>query len=222
MADNTVVVIGATGLIGSQLVQKLLADPYFTKVRIIVRHWEQPTPPRLEVIKSTFTQEELDRQVGDCSAIFSCMGTTQKNVKGDQQLYHKIDVEIPVQVARVGKLHGARKFLMVSSVGADPASRNFYLRLKGLAESEITAVQLDETHIFRPSFLVGPRAENRPLEKIMTPLMQAFSFFLAGNLKKYRAIHSTNIASAMITACKQKNEGVHFYHYSDILAMSRQ
>ena len=222
MADNTVVVIGATGLIGTQLVHQLLADPYFTKVRIIVRHWELPAPPRLEVIKSNFTGEELSQQVGHCNAIFSCMGTTQKKVKEDLDLYYKIDVEIPVQVAKAGRLQGARKFLMISSVGADPGSRNFYLKLKGQAETEIAAVQFAETHIFRPSFLVGPRAENRLLEKIMTPLMQAISFLLAGSLKKYRAIHSTTVAAAMVAACKQHNEGVHIYHYSDIQTMSHQ
>ncbi len=219
MADNTAVVIGATGLIGSQLVQKLLADPYFSKVRIIVRHWEQPAPPRLEVIKSDFSPQQLSEQVGHCSTIFSCMGTTRKNVKGDLTLYHKIDVDIPAQVAKAGKQQGAKKIIIVSSVGADINSNNYYLRYKGEVEAEIAAVQYDETHVFRPSFLVGARKENRILEKIMTPLMQGLSFLLAGTLSKYRAIHSTDVVNAMLAASKQHNPGLHIYHYKEIRSL---
>lgn len=220
MADNIAVVIGATGLIGSQLVQKLLEDPYFSKVRIIVRHWEQPAPPRLEVVKSDFSPQQLPEQVGHCSVIFSCMGTTRKNVKGDLNLYRKIDVDIPAQVAKAGKQQGAGKFLIVSSVGADINSNNYYLRYKGEVEAEVAAVQYDETHVFRPSFLIGDRKENRLMEKIMNPLMQGLSFLFAGKLSKYRAIHSTDVVKAMLAASRQHNPGLHIYHYKEIRALS--
>lgn len=218
MQSLTAVVLGATGLVGEQLVQQLLNDPAFLKVRILVRRQVELSHSKLEAEIVDFNnlpqfRSELGR--GDC--IFCCIGTTQKKVKGDKAAYHKIDVGIPVNAAKMGKDAGFTKYLLVSSVGADAHSKNFYLRFKGEVEKEIADLNFNSFHVFRPGILIGKRKEFRLAETIGKGVMQGLSGLFFGDLKKYRGIDAAHVAQAMVAAAKFDGKGMFVHHYEDMM-----
>lgn len=206
--------IGATGMIGNQLLQLLLEDSFFDTVRILVRRPYPQEHPKLEKKLVDFNDAESFRlALEDSDVIFSCIGTTQKKVKGDKAAYRAIDYAIPVHAARLGKEGGCQSFLLVSSVGANAGSSNFYLQLKGETEDAVIESGIPRIHIFRPSLLLGNREEFRFSEKIAVYVMPVFSFLVP---KKYRPIKSADVAKAMLRASKKNEEGVKIYEYKDI------
>lgn len=208
MSGKTAAIIGATGLIGSNLVDLLLEDDYFSTVRIIVRRPQQKTDPKMEVKLVDFDDaESLKLALEGTDAVFCCIGTTQKKVKGDKTLYRKIDFDIPVKAARFCKEAGCEKFIIVTSAGANSRSKTFYLKLKGEVEDALQTTGLRSIHIMQPGILLGDRKENRPGEKIGQAIMKLLSGLLGGSLKKYRPIHAKTVASAMLEAAKKEEAG---------------
>jgi len=143
--------------------------------------------------------------------VFVAVGTTQRKVKGDKQAYRKVDYDIPVNIARYAKMVDCKNFVLVSSVGANSKSNNFYLKLKGEVENEIMKLEIESIHIMQPSMLLGKRNESRPLEKIGQPMMKVFSFLLPS---KYKPIPAKVVAKAMLAAAKKNEKGVFVYEYS--------
>ena len=163
----TATLIGATGLIGNYLLEELLNDDYFDTVRILIRRPVDSTHPKLEKKLVDFTDTESFRlSLEGSDVVFCAVGTTQKKVKGDKAAYRKVDYDIPVNAARFCKMNGCGKFILVSSVGANSNSSNFYLKLKGEVEDAVKAAGLRSVHIMRPSMLLGYRKEFRSGEKI--------------------------------------------------------
>jgi len=216
MNGQTAVVLGATGLIGSHLLEQLLNDDAFTKVRVLVRRPLELQHPKLEVYITDFSNyADYQTKLGTGDCIFSCIGTTNANVKGDKALYRTIDFDIPVNAARFGKEAGFQQFLLVSAAGANSKSFFFYPRLKGEVEEVIATFRFKSFHVFRPSFLLGNRKEQRAGESIGKNLFQFFSFFIPS---KYRGIQATDVAKAMINAAKEGKEGVKAYYYRNMFA----
>src|SRR6185436_7972134 len=124
----TATLVGATGLIGSYLLEALLDDPYFDTVRILIRRPTDITHPKLEKKIVDFNDSDsLLVALSNSAVVFCAIGTTQKKVKGDKEAYRKIDFDIPVKLARFCKMSGCEKFILVSSVGANSKSSNFYI-----------------------------------------------------------------------------------------------
>lgn len=206
--------IGATGLIGGYLLEELLKDDYFDIVRILVRSPVELIHPKLEKKLVDFNDAESFRLALEGSDIvFSAIGTTQKKVKGDKVAYRKIDYDIAVNAARFCKMNGCEKFILVSSVGANSKSNNFYLKLKGEVENAVKSVGLRSVHIIRPSMLLGDRKEFRLGEKIGSPVMKAISFLFPS---KYKPIHAKDVAKAMFVASKKMDEGSFNWEYNGI------
>lgn len=217
MERKTAVVIGATGLTGAQVVEALLADDYFQKVRILVRRPVSFHHEKLNVQITDFNHlHELEPKLGKGDILFCCIGTTAKKVRGDKQEYRKIDYDIPVTAARLAVQLGYSQFLLMSAVGANAAAANFYLQLKGSVEEDVAAMPFRSIHIFRPSLLLGKRNERRLGEGIAKVLLPVISFLLIGSLKKYKPIHSSEVARAMVAAAKQNLDGVYTYQYDAI------
>jgi uncharacterized protein YbjT (DUF2867 family) len=222
MNELTAVVIGATGLTGNLVVEELLKDEAFKIVRVLVRKKVNKIHHKLQQEIVNFNDmDDYSKKFGEGDIIFSCVGTTQKNVKGDKLLYEKIDYHIPVNAARIGITKGFKKFLIVSAIGANESSSYFYLRLKGKTENALKRFPFESLDIFQPSIINGNRKENRILEKIAQAVMDLLSFLLLGPLKKYRAIGADNIAKAMVNASKQNNKGVNYYRYEEMMEMAR-
>ena len=210
----TATIIGATGLIGGYLLEKLLEDNYFDTVRILIRRPLELTHPKLEKKLVDFADAESFRLALESSDVVFCtIGTTQKKVNGDKEAYRKVDYDITVNAAKFCKLNGCETFVFVSSVGANSKSNNFYLKLKGEVEDAVKAVCLKSVHIMRPSVLLGNRKENRLGEKISKGFMSVFSFLIPS---KYKAIHGRDVAKAMAGVDKEKKEGFFIYEYPKI------
>jgi uncharacterized protein YbjT (DUF2867 family) len=222
MQSLTAVVLGATGLIGEQLVQQLLNDPAFSKVRILVRRPVELSHPKLEVKIVNFENlDDFKEKLGQGNCIFCCIGTTNNKVKGDKSAYRKIDFDIAVHAARFGKEAGFTNYLLVSAVGANAASKNFYLKLKGEVEKEIESINFKSFHVFRPSILFGKRKEFRLGEIFGKGVMQVLSVLLIGSLEKYKGINAATVAKAMIVAAKSDTKGIFVHHYADMLNESK-
>jgi uncharacterized protein YbjT (DUF2867 family) len=200
----------------------MLKDDYFGIVRVLVRRGLAFNHPKLQQELVDFNDiNDYTNKLGKGDIIFCCIGTTQKKVKGDRAAYEKIDHDIPVNAARIGSTQGYKKFLIVSSVGADPSSTNFYLQLKGKTENAVKQFAFDTISIFRPSMLLGKRKERRPAEKIGQVLMQVFSFMLIGSLNKYHPIKARDVAKAMVAESKQTQPGIHIPEYKEIMKLIR-
>lgn len=214
MTGKTATLIGATGLIGGELLKLLLDDGYFESIRVLVRRPFAIEHPKLEKKLIDFgDNDSLLVALDNSDVIFSAIGTTQKQVKGDKDAYRKIDYDIPVHAAKFGKMTGCKSFVLVSSVGANSNSNTFYLKLKGEVENAVRNSGIETVHIMRPSMLLGERKEFRLAEKIGSPLMSAFSFLLPS---KFKPIHARDVAKAMLVAAKESKKGIFVYEYSDI------
>ena len=222
MRAKTAAIIGATGMVGNYLLQELANDPYFETIRVIVRRPFVKTNDKIEVKLVDFNDyESLKLAIDGSDVLFCLVGTTQKKVKGDTDLYRKIDFDIPVKAARMCKETGCEKFVIITSVGADSKSKNFYLRLKGEVEDAIANSGLESIHIMQPSILLGERKETRTGEQIGKAVMNGVSFLMIGSLRKYKPLHGRNVARAMINVSKNNIKGIHRYGYNEIKNLSQ-
>jgi uncharacterized protein YbjT (DUF2867 family) len=207
MSGKTAALVGATGLIGTALLKQLLDDPYFTTVKILIRHPVTLSHSKLE--KKLVDFEDSDSllvALNNTDVIFCAVGTTQKKVQGDKAAYRKVDLDIPVQLARLGKMTGAKTIVIVSSVGANEHAKNFYLKLKGEMETAVAKEGIPSVYFMQPSMLLGNRHESRPTEKIMQALMKTLAFLIP---RKYKPVKDSTVAAAMIKVAKESDIGVH-------------
>lgn len=222
MSEKIAAIIGATGMIGNYLTEELIRDDYFTTIRLIVRRPVEKKDPRIEVALVDFDDaESLKLALENADTVFSCIGTTQKNVEGNTDLYRKIDYEIPLKTARFCQEAGCRKFIFVSSVGANLKSNTFYLRLKGELEKAVQNLNIEMVHIMQPSMLLGERKEKRTGERIFQKIMKPLSGIFSGSFRKFRAIHGRTVAKAMLHAAKLDQPGFFRHRYDEIELLAR-
>ncbi|MCU7549680.1 NAD(P)H-binding protein [Chitinophagaceae bacterium LB-8] len=214
MENKTAAIIGATGLIGSLILEQLLRDRDFSLVKVIVRRPFTINNPKVQVSVIDFANHEAFKQaIAGSDVVFCAVGTTQKKVGGDQDAYRKVDFDIPVTAARLCAETGVDQFLLVSSVGANSGSKNFYLKLKGEVEDAVRQINIPSISIFRPSMLLGKRQEFRLGERVGQILMKLLSFLIPS---KYKPIQAEAVAKAMIATCKQERPGFNIYLYEEM------
>ncbi|RNI36953.1 semialdehyde dehydrogenase [Hanamia caeni] len=223
MKDGIAVVLGASGLTGGLLVRDLINDPDFKIVRTLGRNHLEISHPKLDQRIVNFNdKEDFKIKMGEGDVIFSCIGTTQKKVNGDKVMYEKIDHDIPVNAAAIGIRQQFKKFLIISSVGANESSSNFYLQLKGKIENSLKQFPYESISIFRPSLLNGVRKESHFKDLLAQTLMDLFSFIFLGPLRKYHAIGANTVAKAMIYESKKNKKGICYFDYEQIMDMARE
>ena len=205
MSTKQVTLFGGTGLIGGFLLDLLLADQTISKVRVVTRKPLVKQHDKMEVFEIDFSKpEEIERSIGDSKVVFSCIGTTQAQVRGDKKAYRKIDYDITHNIALGCKTKQVDHFLFVSSAGANSGSSNFYMGLKGEIDDAVLNLKLNATTIFRPSLLLGKRTNFRSGERLAQIIMPLFSFLMPTKLK---AIRGERVAKAMLDQSKLKNIG---------------
>ena len=211
--SNKAIIAGASGLIGSKLLNILLNEPAYNEVLILVRKVLPIEHQKLVQLIVDF--DKLDEYAASINghAIFCCLGSTRKKTP-DLAVYRKIDHDYPVKLAQLGKQNGVEQYHLVSSLGANSKSSSFYLKIKGETEDDLQQVSLKCLHIYEPSFLTGDRAEYRPVERKTSVLMKLIDPLLIGGLKKYRSIPAQTVAQAMFNESIKNEEGV-FIHPSD-------
>jgi len=193
---KSVLLAGATGLVGRECLDLLLADPAFASVRAIVRRVLRPRngQERLTIKKIDFDYLEDHPALFASDQILCALGTTMRQA-GTKTAFRRVDYEYPLRIAQLGLAHGARHFLLVSAVGANPHSRIFYNRVKGEIEEAIFRLGYRSLTIVRPSLLLGKRGENRFGEEFT----KRFSFLFP---KRLRPVHARQVASALVRAAK--------------------
>ncbi len=197
------IILGATGLTGGILLQKLLQDSRYDKIKIFSRSSTGLKNDKIEEhLIDLFELEKYQAEfTGD--EVHCCIGTTQAKTP-DEETYHKIDYGIPVAAAKLANKNQIPRFLVISALGADPESRFFYNRTKGEMERDVIAQNIPETYIFQPSLIGGKREEKRPFEAVWKKVMKLGDHLLVGPFKKYRSIHPDKIADAMIYVANHK------------------
>ena len=189
-------VFGATGLIGSKLIEFLKKDVNFKKIHLVLR---SPTEFKDENVKihkiDLFKKSEILNSLNTSKVVFVAIGTTMSKVKGDKEKYKRIDFGITKDIADACKEFGIDKLILVSSSGANLKSKSFYLNLKGSIEKYVTDLNLKSVSILRPSLLLGKRNEKRFVEKLAQIIIPKISFFMPS---KYKAINAESVAKAML------------------------
>lgn len=217
---KTAIVIGATGLTGSHLVELLKKDDTFGTIRILSRRPVAITDSKIKVVVVDFNDPAAFKTaIGKGDAVFCCIGTTQKKVKGDLTSYRKVDYDIPLTAARFCAEAGCPHFLLISSVGANSQARNFYLRLKGEVEDAIRQTGIPAISILRPSLLMGRRKEFRTAERLGQMLAGFFAFLIPS---KYKPVAAATVAKAMLAAAKNAGMGHRIYHFNEIRELAGQ
>jgi len=204
------VLAGATGLVGSELLKILLAEPAYDQILVIARKSTGISHPKLKELISDF--DRLGDHAAEITghAIFSCLGTT-RNKTPDKALYRKIDHDYPVELAQLGAQNNVEQYHLVSSIGANSQSSSYYIRFKGETEEDVKRSGIKSVHIYQPSFITGDRKEFRPMEKIFIGLSFVLDPLLVGSMKKYRSIAAKTIAQAMFNQSIKNSEGIFVY-----------
>lgn len=215
MNNKKTLLLGASGLVGSALLNLLLRNEEVQEVKVLVRKSLKIKHPKLTQVVTNFEDlAAVEDQFERDQFIYCCIGTTMKKVSGNKNAYRKVDFNIPVGAARMAKRKGCAHFSLISAIGANPQSTNFYLNLKGQVEQEIEEMHLPSVGFYRPSFLIGDRPEFRLGEKIFGGVSRALSFLIPS---KYKPITASELAAGMIRLSFQKTAGTSVYFFADIV-----
>ncbi|OYU96060.1 MAG: oxidoreductase [Bacteroidetes bacterium B1(2017)] len=214
--QRTAIVIGATGLIGRNLVFELLKSEKYTKVTVFARRDLVIKHDKLVQILLDF--DHLEDYSNDMYAddVFCCLGSTKAKTP-DIITYRKIDFDYPLAVAKLAKQNGADRYFLISSMGANKNSTIFYSKLKGEIEEAIAKIGFTSFHVFRPSLLLGSRAESRPMETISQYLMRVLNPLFIGPLRLYKAVEGVKVAKAMMIVATKNLTGYHLWLNNQIL-----
>jgi uncharacterized protein YbjT (DUF2867 family) len=209
------ILAGASGSIGSSLLQQLLESDAYSEVLVLVRKDLGIIHPKLKQLILNF--KDINKYTAQINGdvVFCCLGTTKKNTP-DEDDYKKIDYQYPLDLAWIAQVNGATGYHMISSIGADKDSAVFYTRTKGEVERDLKAVPFKSLHIYRPSLLNGKRKEKRLAEKVLNSIMWLLNPLLFGRLKKYRSIKVETVACAMLRLALKDDHGV-WIHESDAI-----
>ena len=202
---KTALVFGASGLVGGHLVNQLILNSNYSKIKIFVRSKIELINPKIEIIETDFNDLEKYRNDITGDDCFFCIGTTKKN-SPDKNEYKRVELELPKQVAQIAKSNLVNSFVFVSSGYADPKSSGDYLKFKGLVEEDLIRLNFPKLGIMRPSFLLGARQEKRVGEKIGIFIFKLLSPLFLGPLKKMKPVHSETVAKAMIKIANENLE----------------
>lgn len=203
MTNRTALVIGATGLVGGLLLEKLLREERYSEVHVIARRELPLQHPKLKVHLGDFDRLVELAPFFKVQDVFCCLGTTLKKA-GSKAAFVRVDYSYVFKSAQLAAQQGAEKFLLVSSTGADARSSFFYPRVKGETEQAVATLPFREVHIFRPSILAGARQEHRLGEKIGLSLLRPVGPLLVGPLKRMRPVAADKVAEALLQAALEK------------------
>ena len=211
---NKSIVLGSTGLIGKHLLSYLGEKDL--SVIAITRRPIKDIPKNVSSMIIDF-DEFLDQgHLPDCKHIYICLGTTIKKA-GSQESFKKVDLDYCLGFAKKARESGATTISLVTSIGANADSKNFYLKTKGKLENEITTMGFDSVNIFQPGLLLGNRDEIRPLEFLGQYGSYLLNMTLLGSAKKYRSIDAKRVARTMVNTADIA--GVHYFTYEDFLGV---
>ena len=202
---KTALVFGSTGLVGNHILNQLVKNNNYSKIKLFVRTSIKVNDGKIEIIQTDFNNLEQHREEMTGDECFFCIGTTKKN-SPDKNEYQRVELEMPKKVAQIARTNSVNSFIFISSIYANPKSSGDYVKFKGLVEEELKKLNFSNLGILRPSFLIGDRKENRAGEKIGILIFRLLSPLLLGPIKKMRPINSEKVAKAMIKIANENLE----------------
>ena len=162
---KTALVFGSTGLVGGHLLDQLIKNENYNKIKLFVRSEIIINDLKVEIVKTDFSNIEKHKKEMTGDHCYFCIGTTKQN-SPDKDEYRRVELDLPKQIAQITKSNSVNSFVFVSSGYADPNSSGDYLKFKGLVEEELKRLSFNKLGIMRPSFLIGDRKEKRLGEKL--------------------------------------------------------
>lgn len=215
MTKKTAVVLGATGIVGTQLVKTLISSKEYNTIHLFTRREFECNDPTCILHIIDFDNLNDYAELFHVNDVFICLGTTIKKSK-TKEAFRKVDYEYVVDAGKLAKEANVEKLLVISAIGADSNSKFFYSRVKGDMEETLKLLQVNSLHIFRPSLLLGERSEFRLGERVSGTLSSFFQFLLVGPLRPYRPIQAETVAAAMSMVAQSKSTGNHIYQSNEI------
>jgi uncharacterized protein YbjT (DUF2867 family) len=212
MKSKIALVLGATGLVGKELIELLTTDSWYHSIIIINRRKVGYSHPKIQerVIDFDFIDSEI-KQIS-ATDVFCCIGTTIKKA-GSKEAFRKVDFDIPVAFGKIAEKSGVKSYTVVSSMGANSASSNFYSSVKGEMENQLLHLLIPNLTIVRPSLLLGDRDEKRFGEDIAKGIFSIIGFLMIGPLKKYKPISAKQVAKAMLYYASHPKEKIQENQY---------
>ena len=208
------IIAGSTGLVGSNILSQLCNKNH--KVVALARKPISGLPSKATELIVDFDSFLTNGSLPKCDHIFICLGTTIR-IAGSKDNFRRVDIDYPLGVAKKALESGAKKLTLISTVGADSSSKNFYLGVKGELEDAIINLGFDSVNIFRPSFLIGSGGRNRALsEKILMKLAKILDIFCIGSARKYRSIDAQILAKKMASTLNSE-PGINYYYFDDFI-----
>ena len=215
VARRSTLVLGATGLVGREIVRLLCADPGVDRIVVITRRpFVAPDDPKLQMKVVDFEALDSVADAFNVDQIFCALGTTIKQA-GSEPAFRRVDLEYPLTAAKLGVEHGARHFLLVSAVGASATSRVFYNRVKGELEDALRTLPYNSITIARPSLLLGDREEHRLGEE----LGKRLGWLAPG---RYRPVAASAVALALVLAAREDRPGMQIIESEDIRRLAAE
>ena len=204
-------VVGGTGLVGSHVLKQLALVEECPVA--ILRRRPNDLPDNVKAIEVDFDELLTSGDLPQCDHLYLCLGTTIKTA-GSQTAFRNVDFNYCLGIAQMAAKSGASVISLVSSVGADANSKNFYLRTKGQLEEAIKLLNFSSINIYRPGLLIGDRQEKRSAEKVGQLLSKVIDHFLIRGLSRYRSIEAILLAKTMIDN-GNKGKGVNYFHFKN-------
>lgn len=231
ISKKTVLLAGATGLVGNAVLQHCLSDKGVAMVIVPTRRPVGFKHPKLRnIVMDLVAGENGEPSAGLAEAIakassgkvdayISALGTTIKTA-GSREAFISVDRDLVVRFAEIAKQQNAKQIVFVSSVGATRQTSNFYLRVKGETEDLLERMKFHRVDILRPGVLLGPREDSRPGEAIAQKLSFIYNPLLQGPLRRYRAISAEVVAAAILALLKKKESGIFIHENAEMVELS--
>ena len=208
------IIAGSTGLVGTKILSYLSDNNH--KPIALARSPIKEIPSNAQELIIDYDSLLTEGSLPSCDHVFVCLGTTIKIAKSKEN-FKIVDLDYPLAVAQKALDSGAKKLTLISSVGADSKSKNFYLRIKGELEDAILELGFESVNIFRPSFLIGQGGRDRSIsEKILMKVAKIFDIFCIGSARKYRSIDAQVLAKKMASTL-DADPGVHYFYFDDFV-----
>jgi uncharacterized protein YbjT (DUF2867 family) len=224
MSDpRRVLLVGATGLVGTRVMQECVGRADMRLIALTRREAPMPKGARMEMLVADPAEWEQSIAAVAPDAVICALGTTWRKAGGDEAAFRAVDEDLVLRVAQAAKAAGVSNFVLVSSVGADMASRAFYLRVKAGVEAALRKLRFHRLDILRPGLLRGPRSgDRRPGERLAIALSPVINLFLHGDRRRLRAIDARLVARAALEGAREKARGTFVHEHDAILRLERR
>jgi uncharacterized protein YbjT (DUF2867 family) len=209
------ILFGASGFVGTYLLNDLLNNSNYEEVTIVVRKDLNIRHPKLKILIGDYRSlSDLKKHIV-ADDVFITLGTTKKKTP-KQDEYYRIDHDYPVLAAKIAQENEATSVFIITSIGANSNSSVFYIRTKGETERDIIALNFKHTHIFRPSMIMGNRKEKSSAERIFLKIWKVINPVFIGKMNKYKGLSAEKIAKAMNNSAKNPSEKIKIFHWAEM------